>query len=201
MNGAPGLRAQQQWLEGAIVGQGLSAAEVDSRLTRGPRMTAEERLEIYRHGYSARLVECLADDYPALKDLLGEEDFESTARTYVERYPSHSPSLNRYGCRMADLLSPRGGPLDAFASDLARLEWALVEAIHAPPAPELTPERLAAVGADGSTDLRLVAAPSARLLRFGHPVNRYYQAFHAVSRRSPPPRWSIARAGWCGAGN
>jgi hypothetical protein len=196
---AAGLASQQVWLEGAILGPQPVAAEVEARLTAGPRMSAEERLDVYRKGYRARLVECLADDYPAVKDLLGDDGFESLASSYVERFPSHSPSLNRYGERMADLLRERDDAHGAFASDLARLEWALVEAIHAAPAGELDPQRLATIAAGGSGGLRLVAGPSVRLLRLDHPVNRYYQAFHdGASRGVEAGRAAtlVHRKGW-----
>jgi hypothetical protein len=196
---AAGLAAQQVWLESAILGPRPGAAEVEARLTGSRRMTAEERLEVYRQGYRARLVECLADDYPAVKDLLGDDGFDSLASSYVEKFPSHSPSLNRYGVRMADLLCERGDALGAFASDLARLEWALVEAIHAAPARQLDPERLATMGASGSGEMRLLAAPSVQLLLLEHPVNRHYQAFRDGAPRGVevgPTATLVHRQGW-----
>jgi hypothetical protein len=41
--------------------------------TAGPRLTAHERLAIYRRAYHARLVECLADDYAAVQHALGRD--------------------------------------------------------------------------------------------------------------------------------
>ena len=47
--------------------------------------------------YFARLVECLADDYPCVQYALGEDRFEEIARRYIEAHPSSSPSLNWFG--------------------------------------------------------------------------------------------------------
>jgi hypothetical protein len=140
-------------------------------------MTAAERLEVYRAGYRGRLVECLADDYPALRHLLGGDAFDALARRYVDAHPSRSPSLNAFGRSMPGFVRASGVEQAAFAADLARLEWALVDAIHAAPADPLTPEALAGVAPDEWPVARLRAAPSAQLLRFDHPVDAYYQAF------------------------
>jgi hypothetical protein len=153
--------------EGAIVGV----------LTPGPRMSAADRLEVYRSGYRARLVECLADDYPATKHWIGDAGFEALARRYVDAHPSRSPSLNGFGQKLPGFLGASGVDMAAFGADLARLEWALVDAIHAAPAAPISPERIAAVPAEAWAGARLRAAPSVRLLRFDHPVDAYYQAF------------------------
>ena len=68
-------------------------------------MTAAERLAIYRDGYRARLVECLADDYPAVRHLLGAEAFEAIAHAYVDKHPSRSPNLNAFGRLMPAFLA------------------------------------------------------------------------------------------------
>jgi hypothetical protein len=158
----------------------VSEAEARQALTPGPRLSALERLDIYRRGYHSRLVECLADDYPALKHALGPETFEDLCRVYIERHPSQSPSLNLFGRRMADLCRnearesrvPQG-----FCSDLATLEWAIVEVIHAPSSDPLTVEGLQHIPAGLWGDARLIANTALRLLRFAYPVNAYFQSF------------------------
>jgi hypothetical protein len=177
------LRATQLWFERAVttpesadsaVGEGEAAL----RLTAGPRLTALERLEIYRSGYHARLVECLVDDYPVLQSALGVEAFEALCRAYVARHPSDSPSLNFFGRFMAGFLrdgAPEATPARAFAADLATLEWSIVEVIHAPSSDPLTLQALGQVPADAWPGARLVANTALRLQRFDHPVNEYFQ--------------------------
>jgi hypothetical protein len=155
------------------------AAEVDRLVTKGPRLSALERLAIYGDGYFARLVECLLDDYPALAHLLGTEQFEALARAYVVAYPSRSPSLNGYGEGVAAFLRSRAEPWAPFAVELAELEWALVTAIHAESRPALAPDALAAVRPEDWARARLVPSPALRVLAFRHPVNPFYQAFRA----------------------
>jgi hypothetical protein len=189
----------QRWFAGAVTGKSPPEGAVESLLTPGPRMTASERLDVYRAGYVSRLVECLADDYPALKHLLGEDAFEVLATAYVHAHPSGSPSLNAFGRALPDFVRESGIDGAAFASDLARLEWALVEAVHAAPADHLSPEALAAIAPESWESARLRAAPSVRLLRFDHAVDAYLQAVRddrpATVVRAPTATL-VHRRGW-----
>jgi hypothetical protein len=177
------LRATQLWFERAITtpesdNSVVGEREAATRLTAGPRLSALDRLEIYRRGYHARLVECLADDYPVLQGAMGAEAFEALCRAYLAGHPSQSPSLNYYGRFMADFLrggAPEATPDRAFGADLAALEWAIVEVIHAPSAEPLTLEGLGQVPAHAWAGARLVANTALRLQRFEYPVNAYFQ--------------------------
>jgi len=176
------LRAHQEWFAAVVTTPESEPAPVDERsaaalVTRSDRLTSLERLEIYRRGYHARLIECLADDYPVLQHHLGDERFESLCRAYIARYPSTGSNLNVYGRHMAELCREEPLPEPGFAADLASLEWAIVLVIHAPTASVITEEDLARVPADAWADARLVANPSLRILHLEHPANAYLQAF------------------------
>jgi hypothetical protein len=180
----PSLLWQQTWFARAITTPESSAvpagaALAESFLTAGPRLAALERLEVYRRAYHARLIECLADDYPALQSALGTDAFDALCRAYIERHPSSGPSLNAFGRHMAAFCrAGEGGCAEsAFTADLASLEWAMVEVIHAASAMPLTLDRLASIPIDRWADARLVPTPAFRLLRFGYPINAYFQSF------------------------
>jgi hypothetical protein len=149
-------------------------------LTPGPRLDPLSRLEIYRHAYHARLIECLVDDYPAVAATLGEAAFEDLCRKYIALYPSTGPNLNAFGARMAQLCRSEAAEqpeIGAFVADLAALEWAIVEVIHEGSTDPLTMTSLAAIPVERWADARLVATPAFRLLRSAYPVNAYFQAF------------------------
>ncbi|HEX3344370.1 MAG TPA: hypothetical protein VHS09_07340, partial [Polyangiaceae bacterium] len=97
-------------------------------------------------------------------------------RRYIGEHPSEAPNLNAYGRRMADLC-------EGFASDLARLEWAVVEVIHEPSRPPMTMESLAAMPEDAWGTAHLVPSRALRLLTLAYPANDYYQA--ARDERAP----------------
>jgi hypothetical protein len=149
-------------------------------LTRGPQLAPLERLEVYRRAYHARLIECLLDDYPALAHALGEDAFDALCRAYIARHPSTGPNLNSFGRSMVEFCLSEANGLDVlrgFAADLAALEWAMVEVIHAPTAEPLTLAGLAEVPVERWADAQLVATTAFRLLQFDYPVNVYFQAF------------------------
>jgi len=184
---APGLDGLQRWLfervtspEAAVLGAGAEHVSPGG-------LPAAARLDVYRHGYFARLSECLADDYPAVAYALGPEAFEALCRSYIVAHPPRSASLNFYGAEFAGFCRRRGEAL-AFEADLARLEWAVVEAIHADAAQVLDPTALGTLGAERWAAARLVPSPALRLLRVTYPVFDYYRAFlagEAPERPSP----------------
>lgn len=176
------LRAQQRWFADIVTTPENEPAPVDERsaaalVTPSATLTALERLEIYRRSYHARLVECLADDYPVLQHHLGPERFDALCRSYIARFPSTEPNLNVYGRHMAELCRDQPLPAPGFAADLASLEWAIVLVIHAPTSNVISEADLARVPADRWAEARLVGNPSLRILHFDYPVNAYLQAF------------------------
>jgi hypothetical protein len=184
------LRSIEEWFVSAITaphaGERLDA-DASRLLTGGPKLDAAERLAIYRFGYRARLVECLADDYPALKFALGDDAFESLCLEYIERHPSAAPSLNFFGRHMARFCREEAAPFERreFAADLASLEWALVEVLHARVADRLSAEELAAIPVERWVEARLPPGGAVRLLRFDYPVNAFFQAFKLENAPSP----------------
>lgn len=174
-----GLADVEEWMVGAITSI-EDPRGVDAVVSDGPRQTASERFEVYRRGYRARLAECLADDYPVLAEVLGAESFEDLCLAYVDRHPSSSPNLNFFGRHMERFCresQPLGATHDAaFLSELAALEWALVESIHAEASEPLDAARLQALRPEEWSGVRFVPSGSVALLKFQFPVNAYYQA-------------------------
>lgn len=178
----------------AIDALGIAGASLESIVTAGPRLSALERLAIYHHGYRARLVACLADDYPALKYALGPRGFERLAHAYIAAYPSRSPNLNVYGRHMTEHCRLLGGRRARFLSELAALEWALVEAVHAAPSPPLELGALERLSSDDWAAARLVPSASLSVLRFDYPVNAFFQSFSEERAPRSPRRKASAVA-------
>ncbi len=178
------LEALQAWFQTVIthpasVEDGVRDAGIDAeRVVRpGARISPVEALEVYHHAYRARLVECLADDYPALQHALGEEAFADLAARYIVAHPSRSPNLNAYGRHMEAFCRALEDPRAALLGDLARLEWALVEILHAEDAPALAAKELEAAPPSAWGSARLLPSHTFRLCRFDYPVNAFFQSF------------------------
>jgi hypothetical protein len=196
------LRDTEEWLVRAIsdAPAELVAADV---IAPSRRMSARERLYVYQSGYVARLVECLRDDYPAVAASLGDERFEDACSAYVARHPSRSPNLNAFGRHMAGFLRDWDGlepDTRAFHADLADLEWALVEIIHAPVARPLDLAALQQIPPESWPGVTFRRSDAVRLLTLSHPANAFYRAFRedgvVPTRPGPAPSWTVVyRAG------
>ncbi len=176
------LRDAQTWFFQAIAYPNArleGSASIEEILTSTPTLDASSRLGVYRFAYRSRLIEALADDFPALRHALGGDRFEALADKVVHRFPSRGPNLNAYGHAVVRYLEGKWGRIAgrSFLRDLARLEWALVEVVHAAVPPRLSPTALRAIPVESWPDLRFRGSPSLRLLTSRWPVNRYLQAF------------------------
>lgn len=186
------LRDVQGWMVRAISGSEPDALAAGEIVTGGHSLSARERLEIYCYGYRARLVDCLLDDYPVVAQTLGEARFETLCHGYIERHPSSSPSLNAFGRHLPAFLletdlDASTDPRRNFLSELAALEWALVEVVHAQTPPPLDLGALQALPPEAWATAWFEPSPAVRLLRFLYPANRYFQKCRVLSESPQIP--------------
>src|SRR5947209_2038653 len=115
------------------------------------RLTSVERLEIYNRVYWFRLLSSLAEDFPGLRAVVGQEKFDKIILAYLTELPSVSFTLRDLGSRLEDWLRrhPEFTPgQERLALDMARLEWMDIEAFDAAEWPRLTQEELQTLGED-----------------------------------------------------
>lgn len=186
----------------------IAANEIEQVITRSQALTSVERLEVYGNAYYARLIECMAAEFPATEHLVGEDAFSGFVFGYLQELPSTSYTLGELGVGFADYLATSRPARDSdqpdwadFLVDLATLERAYSDVFDGPgeeQRPLLTAEQLQAISPDKWDSLRLETADSLRLLRFRFPVQEYAaavrkqesatipeakQTFLAISRR------------------
>jgi hypothetical protein len=196
------LEAIQRWMQGVIMNAGAAPAddaELRRTLTRSRRLTAAERLAIYHNAYHARLLECLREEFPVLRQALGEETFDAFAFGYLVAYPSRSYTLTQLGARFAQYLTetcpadsdageaPAGWA--AFVIDLAALEWTFSEVFDGPGVegePLFDAAALAAISPERWLQTRLEPVPCLRLLRLRTPAHEYYAAARDGREPAPP---------------
>ncbi|MBI5490435.1 MAG: putative DNA-binding domain-containing protein [Deltaproteobacteria bacterium] len=140
-----------------------------------------ERLELYHRQYWYRLLDSLAEDFPALRRLLGDKTFWDVIESYVEHVPSRSFTLRHLGRYLGDFVDehPALAPHPLHAADLARLEYALCEAFEAAEHPALPPAELAGT--------RIALQPHLRLLALRTPVDTFRHRVQA-GRKTAAPR-------------
>jgi hypothetical protein len=135
------------------------------------RLTSFERLEIYNRQYWFRVLSALIEDFPGLRAVFGERRFDAMAKAYLIANPSRSFTLRDLGSRMESWLrknSKWAGKNQALALDIARLEWADIEAFDGKAEPALRPEDISS--ADGAK-LKLTLQPYVKLLSFRYSVD------------------------------
>jgi hypothetical protein len=136
------------------------------------RLTSFERLEIYNRQYWFRLLSSMNEDFPGLCAVLGGRRFEAMSKAYLVDCPSRSFTLRNLGARLEAWLrkNPKwAGPKQALAIDIARLEWADIEAFDEKAEPALRTEDLTAAAAGPKLKLKL--QPYVRLLDLKYPAD------------------------------
>jgi Putative DNA-binding domain len=135
------------------------------------RLTSFERLEIYNRQYWFRVLSAIGEDFPGLRAVLGQRPFDAVARAYLIANPSRSFTLRNLGSRMESWLrkNPKWtGKNQTLALDIARLEWAEIEAFDGKVEPALRQEDLASAA---GAKLKLTLQPYVQLLSFQYPVD------------------------------
>jgi hypothetical protein len=131
------------------------------------------RLAVHRNNVVASLVDALADTFPVVQALVGIEFFRAMAAVFVRQCPPHARVLAHYGGTLPAFIEAfePARPVAALA-DVARLEWARLQAAHAADAEALDDADVSAALAcgDGVAGLRLGCHPSVSVLASAHPV-------------------------------
>jgi len=149
----------------------------------GKDLGSFERLEIYNRQYWFRVLSIFADDFPGLNAALGQKRFDALSISYLADNPSISYTLRNLGSALVRWLRDHpemAGPRYELALDIARLEWAYVEAFDNGEFPALSPADLAACGADSHLTLQ----PHVRLLELRYPVDDFIIAVHRAKPAS-----------------
>lgn len=148
----------------------------ESLVRADSRMSAVERIDIYANMYFYRIHDCLRDDFPALRAVLGEIDFHDLITDYLLAHPPTHFSLRHAGRHLADYLSDHPfAEARPYLADLAALEWSVMEVFDAPDAEPLAATTFGTIPQDRWPDLRLQVTPAFQLLRSPWPVHTAWQ--------------------------
>ena len=123
---------------------GMQKTWTDGRPTRkvaaefikpNDRLSSFERLEIYNRQYWFRVLDCLHDDYPGVRAILGTKKFTRLATAYLSKYQSDSFTLRNLGDRLEQFIREEPAwtePRQALALDMVQFEWAQTVAFDGP---------------------------------------------------------------------
>ena len=159
---------QTRWIDGR------ATADVAGEFIKpSDRLTAFERLQLYNRMYWFRLIDCVYDDNPGLRAMLGERKFSRLTEAFLTKYPSRSFTLRNLCSRLELFIAgaPRWtAPHTALARQIARFEWAQTVAFDGETRPVLSANDIAKVP---PSRLRLDLQPYLTLLALDYPLDDY----------------------------
>ncbi len=137
---------------------------------------AADRLNIYRNTFVTGVTKALRLTYPAVHRLVGAEFFEGAAAIFIAQHPPQAAWLDEYGAEFADFVRDFDPAASLpYLADVARLEWAVSRALHAPDEPPLDLQRLQALSPEVQVGVAFVPHPSITLLRAEHPADAIWR--------------------------
>ncbi|MFM2294346.1 MAG: hypothetical protein RLZZ350_759 [Verrucomicrobiota bacterium] len=148
-------------------------------ITPSAKLKPVERLELYHRQYWYRLLDSIAEDFPALRRLLGERRFWRLIEAYLAATPSRSYTLRHLGGKLSAFLKKNpalAGSHPFHAVELAALEYAVCENFEAA-------ER-APVAADELATAKLALQPHLRLFQFRTPADELWHC-HVLEKTIP----------------
>ncbi|MGA8172810.1 MAG: DNA-binding domain-containing protein [Methylocystis sp.] len=135
-------------------------------LVAAPRATDRvTMLGVYVNAYRLRLAEFLDEDYPALRVLLGDDDFEALVEAYIDASPSRLRNARWYSTRLPEFMrDSENWSANRLAIGVALFERALTDAYDAADAPSQGIETLAEFSPQDWPRLGFKFHPSLRLV-------------------------------------
>lgn len=152
----------------------------ESYIKPNDRLSSFDRLEIYNRQYWFRVMGAVAEDFPALQAVLGTRKFDTLILAYLQQNPSTSFTLRNLGAKLPQWLESHpelSSRRHQLALDVARLEWAHVEAWDGAARPALTEADFANLNGDSVLYLQ----PHIQLLSLRYPVDELVLAVHEAS--------------------
>jgi hypothetical protein len=155
--------------------------EASAFIKPNSRLTGFERLEIYNRQYWFRILDSFAEDFPGLRAVIGQKQFDRLARKYLTDCPSQSFTMRNLGSQLLPWLEAHAEftePHRDLALDMVRLEWSHIEAFDSAERQPLTPAQIAGLNGDA----KLALQPYIRLLRPHYAVDDILLALKGSSR-------------------
>lgn len=159
------------------------------------KASTEERVQVYVEGYRLRLLEVLQDNFTGLHGLLGDAQFDTMGRAYIDAHPSTHPSVRWFSQKLPEFLNATP-PYDSqpFLAEMAAFEWAQGLAFDAKDVPALDMQALATVPPEAWGQVKFQFHPSVQRLDLQSNMPKFWQALAA--EEEPPAIDTEEPASW-----
>ena len=170
----PSLRDIQRGMTAAIADGDL--ASVAAHIVPS-EIAPDARLAIYRNTHEFTLARALALAFPAVERIVGTEFFAGAARRFARANKPHGAWLDDYGASFPGYLARMTeAAFLAYLPDVARLEWSVNVALHAPDAGPIDLAAIAALDPADHPRVRFAPHPALSLLALDHPADAIWRA-------------------------
>ena len=167
-----------------------SPVRVPEPLHGAPRTAPERRIAAAR-SHAAGLVAALAERFPVVQRLVGDDFFRTMARAYVTQEPPRAPVLRQLGATFPafiDGFAPAAAI--GYLGDVARLELARSRAGHAADAAPASAGELAALVPAELVDMCVTLHPSVSVVASRHPIVSLWEAHRDPDAIVPVQSWA-----------
>jgi NADH dehydrogenase len=172
-----------------------AAHAVPATIQGAARRRADRRFAVYRNNVVAGLIDALAQRFPVVCDLVGDEFFRAMAHVYATARPPASPLMMLYGetfpAFIDEFLPAATLP---YLGDIARLELARGRAYHAADAAPAGAQIFAGLGGERLGRLRVKLHPSAFIVASSHPIVSIWQVNNDPDHAGPIAPWAAETA-------
>lgn len=125
----------------------------------------DARISVYRNNIFYSLSNALADLYPVVQQLVGQEFFRALANRYVHMHPPTQAAMVYFGEQFPEFVEQDKACAELlYLPDVARFELARQRSYHAADIEPLTPKAMQEVGVDRLLGSYLTLHPSVQLL-------------------------------------
>ena len=170
---------QSLFLEG-VLGDGADPRLL-AQFRPSPRgASAEDLFAVYHDGFRLRMAEFLANDYPVLRQAVGDEIFGEMALAYASAHPSRFRNARWFGAALPEFLANTQPYCeDRFGCGLAAFEAALARAFDAENCAPLDVTSLAATPQADWPRLKFAFAPGIAMVALPPVALAVYEAVQA----------------------
>lgn len=151
-------------------------------VSEGP-LSPTERMQIYHNNSFLTLTDTLRGIYPVVCRLVDVRFFDYAAQAFISAHPPASGDLHDYGGVFPEFLAAFAPARTlSYLPDVARLEWALHAAYHAPDAHPFDIEAFLRVPPESYAKLRFALHPSCYFVDSPYPILHIWDANRDNSR-------------------
>lgn len=120
-------------------------AKAEELMKPGENLSSAERLELYHRQYWFRVLDSVAEDFPIIRKMAGDEVFWDLMENYLQSCPSESFTLRHLGRKMSEFAATwhrLDEPQRLWFSAIAKLEYSYMEIFEAAEWEPVSPEKL-----------------------------------------------------------